>query len=173
MIADIITERLRLVAITDEMLASEAGGGVPDLPGVTTEGWPPEHWEPHVFDYIQKQYADHPQTRGWHRYVVLRAAGAPPAEARLIGTLGASPKPDGDVEFGYSLLPEVHRRGYGTEAAKAFAAWLAHQPGVRSLSAQTYPSLTASIRVMEACGLTPAGDGDDEGTVRYRKILAG
>lgn len=164
---DLHTRRLRLVAVTDESLASEAAGHLPVLPGVVIEGWPPEHWEPHVFPYMQVQYAKHPHTRGWHRYVVLRAK--PDQPEQMIGTLGASPGGGGEVEFGYSILPAFQRQGYGTEAAVAFTEWLLAQPGVTLLSAQTYPELTGSIRVMESCGLTLAGRDYDEGTIRYER----
>lgn len=166
---DIVTPRLVLVAVSDGALAQEEAGRPPELAGVVATDWPPEHWEPHVFPWIRAQHVAHPQTRGWHRYVVLSAGSQEPA--RLIGTLGASPKPEGGVEFGYSILPAFQRRGYGTEAALAFVEWLSGQAGVRSITAQTYPSLTGSIKVMEACGLVADGAGDDEGTVRYRKLL--
>ena len=37
----------------------------------------------------------------------------------LIGCVGAFPKEAGDVEIGYSTLPEFQRKGYATEAAAA------------------------------------------------------
>jgi RimJ/RimL family protein N-acetyltransferase len=37
------------------------------------------------------------------------------------------------------------------------------------VSAQTYPSLPESIKVMERCGMTYVGPGEDEGTVRYQR----
>ena len=162
---------LTLVALTDASLEREAKGLPPDLPGVTVAGWPPEHWEPHVIPSIKVQYIKHPQTRGWHRYVVLNATADEPP--RLIGTLGASPKKAGEVEFGYSILSAFQRRGYGTMAACAFADWLASQADVSLLSAQTYPELEASIRVMQSCGLTSAGAGDTERTVRYTRDVSG
>jgi len=38
------------------------------------------------------------------------------------------------------------------------------------VSAQTYPSLPESIKVMERCGMEFVGVGDDPGTVRYRRM---
>lgn len=168
-IADLLTARLTLHAMSDDSLDREERGLWPLLEGVTVSDWPPEHWEPHVFPFIRSQYRTHPETRGWHRYVIERAA---PGEAgHLIGALGASPRPDGEVEFGYSIVPQFQRQGFGKEAACAFAAWLAELPETRSLTAQTYPVLLGSIRLMEACGLSFAGPGDSDGTVRYRRVL--
>jgi RimJ/RimL family protein N-acetyltransferase len=164
--------RLRLVAITPEMLAAEPDADKRELARllnarVTTE-WPPEHWEPHVLRFILKQYEDRPDTQGWHRYVLLtRWLGR---ERTLVGALGGFPKPGGDVEIGYSTLSEFQRRGYATAAARVMVEWLLGREGVRSVSAQTYPRLPESIKVMERCGMTFVGEGDDPGTVRYRRM---
>ncbi|MDQ2926350.1 MAG: GNAT family N-acetyltransferase [Acidobacteriota bacterium] len=169
-VADIRTARLRLVAITPTMLAAEklADGSVSKLLRARlTAEWPPEHWEPHVLDFILKQIEDDVKMTGWNRYVLL-----PDASGRgrtLIGCVGGFVKPEGDVEIGYSTLPEFQRRGYATEAAVALVEWLLKCEGVQSVSAQTFPRLPESIKVMERCGLRYVGDGDEEGTVRYRR----
>jgi ribosomal-protein-alanine N-acetyltransferase len=43
----------------------------------------------------------------------------------------------------------------------------AFEHGASGVAAETYPSLTASLRVMEKCGMTLAGEGAEGGTVRY------
>jgi RimJ/RimL family protein N-acetyltransferase len=171
-IRDLKTERLRLVAITPALLkADEAGDGT--LAGMlgaeVTAEWPPEHWEPHVYHFVEKQYVEDPRTRGWHRYVVLQNG----RRSTVIGAVGGFPKPEGDVEIGYSTLPGFQRKGYGTEAARALVEWLLKQKDVRSVSAQAYPSLPESIKVMERCGMQFAGPGEDEETVRYRRDRRG
>jgi len=167
-VGDLTTARLRLVAITPAMLkADEAGdGSLAKILGaeVTTE-WPPEHWEPHVYHFIEKQYEDEPRTRGWHRYVLLPKGRG----WVLIGAVGAFPKLEGDAEIGYSTIRSYQRQGYGTEAARALVEWLLTQKNVKSVSAQTYPRLPESIKVMERCGMTYVGPGEDEGTVRYQR----
>lgn len=170
--ADLRTARLRLVAITPAMLkADEAGGATFELLAkllgaeVTAE-WPPEHWEPHVLHFIEKQFEEEPRTRGWHRYVLLPKGRG----YTLIGAVGAFPKLEGDAEIGYSTLPAFQRQRYATEAARALVEWLLRQKDVRSVSAQTYAALPESVKVMERCGMTFVGDGDDPGTVRYRRM---
>lgn len=169
-VADILTMRLCMVAITPLMLAAEklADGSVGKLLHARlTAEWPPEHWEPHVLDFILKQVEDDAATMGWNRYVLLPDARGP--GRRLIGCVGGFRKPEGDVEIGYSTLPEFQRRGYATEAAVALVEWLLTREGVRSVSAQTFPHLPESIKVMERCGMHFVGNGDEEGTVRYRR----
>ncbi len=170
-IPDIKTARLEMPAITPSMLTAEkmADGSIGSmLRAKVTAQWPPEHWEPHVLDFILAQIAANAETTGWNRYVLL-----PDARGRgrtLIGCVGGFVKPDGDVEIGYSTLPEFQRRGYGTEASSALVEWLLTRDGIRSVSAQTFPRLPESIKVMERCGMRFVGNGDEEGTVRYRRF---
>jgi ribosomal-protein-alanine N-acetyltransferase len=169
-IPDLETGRLRMVAITVAMLDAERrnDGSFAGLIGAkVTREWPPEHWEPHVLDFIQKQVEDDVRTVGWNRYVLVR--GKFWEQPTLIGAVGGFAKPKGDVEIGYSTLPEFQRRGYATEAARALVEMLFGDEMVRSVSAQTFPSLPESIKVMERCGMQFVGDGDDAGTVRYRR----
>ncbi len=164
--------RLRLVAITPEMLAAEQRTDYAVLGKLLrarlTKEWPPEHWEPHVFTIILKQFEDTPESFGWHRYVLLRDRFG--TGRRLVGAVGGFPKYGGDVEIGYSTLPAFQRRGFGTAFARELVGWLLSLDGVGSVSAQTYPSMAESIKVMERCGMTYVGSGDDAGTVRYRRM---
>jgi ribosomal-protein-alanine N-acetyltransferase len=170
-VPDIKTSRLQMVAMTPSMLAAEklADGSIgPLLRANVTAQWPPEHWEPHVLDFILAQIRADAATTGWNRYMLL-----PDASGRgrtLIGCVGGFVKPDGDIEIGYSTLLEFQRRGYATEASSALVEWLLKREGVRSVSAQTFPRLPESIKVMVRCGMQFAGDGDEEGTIRYRRF---
>lgn len=173
---DLKTQRLRLVTITPALLAADKAGigSLATAVGAeVTAEWPPEHWEPHVYEFIEKQYVEEPRTRGWNRYVLLPKGGLWAKSYTLIGAVGGFPKAEGDVEIGYSTLPAYQRKGYGTEAARALVEWLLTEEGVRSVSAQTYPRLPESIKVMERCGMRYVGDGDDPGTVRYRRMRDG
>jgi len=70
----------------------------------------------------------------------------------------------------HSVLPPHHGCGYATEAAAALVAWAFAHREIESVTAETLPDLTASIRVMEKCGMRFVGDGNpEEGqrTVRY------
>lgn len=166
----IMTPRLALVAITSESLRSEGSGD--GLLGTITNAhvpleWPPEHWEPHVFELLLKRIADAPTEVGWHRYVALRHADK---SRTLIGTLGGFRKAErsGDCEVGYSMLQDFQGKGYATEGMKALIDWALARSSLKTISAQTFPSLPKSIRVMEKCGMKYVGAGDEEGSVRYQ-----
>jgi ribosomal-protein-alanine N-acetyltransferase len=91
----------------------------------------------------------------------------------LIGTLGAFTKPGqpNECEIGYSILPPYEGMGLATEGARALIEYLREDERVKSVIAHTFPSLTGSVRVMEKCGMVFEGEGEEEGTVRYRLRL--
>jgi ribosomal-protein-alanine N-acetyltransferase len=163
----IATRRLHLVTITRELLGAEHAGRqmlARALHAQIPPDWPPQHWEPHVRAHIVTQLEAHPESVGWHRYMLL-----PGPWETLIGCLGAFPCAPGDVEIGYSVADSYQRQGFGTEAAHAFVLWLLAQPSIHSVTAQTFESMPESIKVMERCGLRYIGAGDQPGTVRYRR----
>lgn len=160
--SDILTDRLCLIAITPPLMTLETATLRRLLRADVPSAWPPEHWEPHVFDFMRRQQIEHPQTAVWNRYVLLRSD-----PAVLIGTLGGFLKSPAEAEIGYSILPPWHRQGLATEGTRALIRQIFGSPSVRTISAQTMPGLIASRRVLEKCGFAFAGPGDEEGTIRY------
>ncbi len=170
--AELKAGHLRLVAITPEMLLAEQEADAARLGNLLrarlTDEWPPVEWEPYLHKMIQKQYDELPETFGWHRYIVLD--GGLGRSRTLVGAIGGFPRANGDVEIGYSTLPAFQRRGYATAAARTLVGWLLTQEGVRSVSAQAYLQVPESIKVMQRCGMSYVGQGDEAGTVKYRRM---
>jgi ribosomal-protein-alanine N-acetyltransferase len=170
---DIVTARLTLIAITPGMLLSEKNGDgrLGELiQCVIPANWPPEHWEPHVFDFLLEQLAEHPERLGWNRYVSLAASDG---RRTLIGAMGGFTKEGrpSECEIGYSIQAPYERRGFASEGARALIDYFRRDEQLESVIAHTFPSLPGSIRVMEKCGLTFDGEGEEAGTVRYRLRL--
>ena len=170
---DIATSRLSLIATTPDMLRSEqAGEGRLGelIRCVIPTNWPHENWEPHVYDFLLTQLEEHPEQLGWHRYVGLVA---PDGSRTLIGSLGAFSKASNpsECEIGYGMLPQFECQGFATEGARALIEYLRCDKRIESVIAHTFPSIPASIRVMEKCGMVFDGNGDEAGTVRYRLAL--
>jgi [ribosomal protein S5]-alanine N-acetyltransferase len=166
---DIATQRLRLIAITPQLLNIQEQ--TPPLLAKALKAelpleWPGNDWEPHVYTFMREQFAAHPYTIGWHRYVLLPQTSAPVQTSTLIGWLGSHPLGIDEAEFGYSILEPWQNRGYATEAARALLNHL-FQCGRRRIRAQTYPHLPASLRVMQKCGMSHAGPGDDPDAICY------
>ena len=74
-------------------------------------------------------------------------------------------------EIGYSILAPYEGQGLATEAARALIEYLRGDARLSSIIAHSFPSLPASIRVMEKCGMVFDGKGEEPGTVRYRLQL--
>ena len=169
--ADLRAGSLRLVAISPAMLRVDEARDWPQLAAMlraeVSAEWPPREWEPHVYRFILAQYEEFPATEGWHRYMVLSDGLG--RQRRLVGAVGAFPKTGGEAEIGYSTLPEFQRRGLATAAARALTEWLLQQDGVAAVTACTYPPMGESIKVMERCGMRYVGDGDEPGSVKYRR----
>jgi ribosomal-protein-alanine N-acetyltransferase len=166
---DIITSRLSLIAITPAMLLSEKNGDgrLGELiQCVIPANWPPTDWEPHVLDFLLTQFSEHPEQLGWGRYVGLVR---PDGHRALIGTLGAfvrASRPS-ECEIGYSILAPHEGQGLATEGARALIDYLRGSVQLSSVIAHSFPSLPASIRVMEKCGMVFDGEGEEAGTMRY------
>ncbi|ADW67947.1 GCN5-related N-acetyltransferase [Granulicella tundricola MP5ACTX9] len=167
---DIVTDRLCLISITPESAGAEkaADGRLGEVTGAdVAEGWPPENWEPHVFDWLLAQFAADAGCVGWNRYIALRDGDG---GRTLIGTVGGFRKAESmsECEVGYSVVDEYQGLGYATEALEGLMAWIWEDETVASVCAQTFPALAGSVRVMEKCGMRLVGAGFEDGTVLYR-----
>lgn len=161
---DILTPRLRLVAIVPALLRVEGSALAQRVGAEIPAMWPPEHWEPHVYDFLEALYTRAPCSVAWTRYVVTRSE-----PATLIGTLGGFPRTETEAEVGYGILPPWQRQGLATEGLGALMEEIRRTESVLTFTAQTYPHLVASVRVLEKCGFALDGAGDEAGTVRYRR----
>jgi ribosomal-protein-alanine N-acetyltransferase len=160
------TSRLLLVGADPASLLAEQSSLqalAEALDATVPASWPPEHHDKDVLDWVWKSLARLAPDDPWRLfYIVLRKP------VTLIGTCGFHGPPDLKrcVEVGYSVLPEFRCIGLATEAVTALIS-VAFDRGAAEVAAETYPSLLASIRVMEKCGMAHVGDGGDAGVVRY------
>jgi RimJ/RimL family protein N-acetyltransferase len=76
------------------------------------------------------------------------------ADGRVIGDCGTLGWTDaqGRVEIGYGLSGPFRGRGYGTEAVRALADWIAAQPGVAAVTASVEVANIASRKLLERLG---------------------
>ena len=176
LIPEIRTSRLALIAITPDGLHAErsANGNFHCLAerincAIHPE-WPPVDWELHVLTLILEQFTNHPNQLGWHRYVGLVEHDD---SRTLVGCLGAFAKDDPPTtcEIVYGILSSFECKGYATEGTRALIDHLHTSTGITNIIAHTFPSLSASIRVMEKCGLVFDGNGEEGLTIRYRLNL--
>ena len=162
-------ERLELIAATKELLQAEADR--PQLArGLQAEV--PSNWPTPLYDNNARQFfltvvSENSEAVGWTAWYIL----LPDESGRkiLIGGVGACGLPDeeGKIVVGYSLLDQFHGRGYATEALQGFLDWARQDSRLRKVIADTFPHLTASIRVLEKNGFVRCGAGADEGSIRF------
>jgi [ribosomal protein S5]-alanine N-acetyltransferase len=163
------TARLELIGCTPDLLRAEGDDRERFselLNARVPASWPPELYDDDARRWTLAAVEAAPEDAGWWMYYLVTDAGG---GRELVGVAGykGPPLDDGSVEVGYGVLPEYRRRGYAVEATQALVDRAFGFPGVTRVAAETYPHLVPSIGVMEKCGLAFAGDGAEEGVVRY------
>lgn len=154
-----ITERLRLVPLTDQhrQAFQQSRDTFAGLLGVTLpDGWPefPEAFGP--------GFPLSPPP--WSAYLFLHRH-----EPKLIGNGGyvGAPDNEGVVEIGYEIGPAEQGRGYATEAAAAMVA-TAFEAGARSVIAHSLAETNASNGVMKKLGMRFDSELEAEGMKIWR-----
>ncbi len=167
----ITTQRLALIAATAELLSAEMEDLAAFRQKLRVEvpaSWPPDFYDRPAQEWMLNYLKENTDAAGWGLwYLVLRGTNEFPET--LIGTCGYKgiPSADGTVEIGYSVLPEYQRKGYATEAAKALVGRAFEHSELSRVIAETYPELTASIRVLEKNGFVLTGNGSEPGVIRF------
>ncbi len=170
----IATPRLDLVAGTLALAEAELRDPAElaaSLGCIVPPSWPPGEYDRTAIEYLRDRMREGGEVcAGWYSWYALErgaaAATAPPTLVAAGGYFG--PPVDGEVEIGYSVIPEAQGRGIATEMARALVAHAFEQPLVRSVRAHTFDSNPASIRVLEHCGFARVGPGEQPETVRFR-----
>lgn len=166
------TVRLDLIAATLEHVQTELTA--PDrlgslLGAVVPEGWPAGEYDTAAMEFFRGRLEQGgSEVVGWYGWYAVRReeAGSP---ATLVGSGGylGSPSPEGEVEIGYSLLPASRGQGYATEITQALVDRALADPRVRRIIAHTQQDNQASIRVLERCGFSRTGAGEEPGSLRF------
>lgn len=168
----IATPRLDLVAGTLALAEAELRDTAElaaALGCVVPPSWPPGEYDRTAIQYLCDRMREGGEVcAGWYSWYALERAAevALPTLVAAGGYFG--PPADGEVEIGYSVIPEAQGRGIATEMARALVARAFEHPLVRSVRAHTFDSNPASIRVLEHCGFTRVGPGEPPETVRFR-----
>lgn len=156
------TKRLLLYALTPAQAAALLDGA--DPAGFDPARWHPGKGWPHAdtFDAL-RPFAEHGADDLPGPWLVVDRE-----TAAILGEVGwhSGPDADGTVEVGYGLSPAFHRRGYGSEAVRAWCEWADARPDVARFTAAVLPGNIASIRLLERLGFAFAGSAGD-GHVRY------
>ncbi len=168
------TARLTLVAASPELLAADIAGdgslgGL--LAAVVPASWPPGLWDLDAMRFfLERLRTGGEAAAGWYGWYAL-AHAAQDADATLVGSGGyfGPPGPGGEVEIGYSVLPEHCGRGFATEMVGALVARAFATPGVTCVRAEADDDNVASHVVLERNGFRRAGAGSEPGRLGFRR----
>ncbi|MBC1755603.1 GNAT family N-acetyltransferase [Listeria seeligeri] len=141
------TERLILINYTLEMIQATIKGteSLEKASGYhVSKDWPGIDfffYLPYVLENVKKD----DRMIKWTRLVVLKA------ENKIIGEIGGQgiPEETGEIEIGYSIVPDYQNKGYMTEALIGMIGWLQEQPEIHRIFARCYESNEASIQVLK------------------------
>ena len=149
---ELLTDRLRLVPLTDAELVSAIGA----------------ERDAHMKNALSEMLAGceaAPRDRLWYTCWEIRSR----EDGTFLGSLCFKGPPEGGaVEIGYGIEEPFWRRGYAYESAVAALDWAFSQSGVEYADAETEPDNLPSQRLLEKLGFAPTGVAGEEGP-RYRR----
>ena len=123
---EINTERLLLIATTPTHLQIELES--PEQLSVALKANVSHHWPPGEYDrdamaFFKKRLEENPGANaGWYAWYVLHSTDGGNARTLVASAGFFGPPVSGQVEIGYSVLPEWRRRGFATEIVGALVA---------------------------------------------------
>lgn len=162
------TARLELIAATLPLIEAEMAGPehLGELLRADVGTWPPPLNDENSLCWTFQKLQAKPEAAGFFSWYVVLVHGE---MRRLVGITGVTGPPDqaGTIEVGYSVVEEFQKKGIGTEATHALIQWVFEHPAVQLVTAQTFPELGPSIKVMERCGMIFLGAGSEPGAIRY------
>jgi [ribosomal protein S5]-alanine N-acetyltransferase len=148
-----ISNGVRLVPATVHHLDLEevSGSGLAWELGVTSPpSWPPEYNGAETRAWVRGALRANPQDAAWYASYVVATIGDAPTLAGIAGYKGP-PDAQSTVEIGYSIVPQLQRRGLATAAVQVLCK-RAFASGVSGVIAVTLPSLVASQGVLRKTG---------------------
>lgn len=160
------TERLELVPITlaivEAVFRNDRAALEACVEARVPEKWPGRALVERAFSADLERVRADPAKRLWGDRLMISRPGE--GERRVVGSVvfHGAPDEEGVVEVGYGVEQSSQGRGYGTEATCAAVLWALAQPGVRTVSASTFAWHTASVKILQRAGLSPAGWRDHE-----------
>jgi RimJ/RimL family protein N-acetyltransferase len=166
------TRRLELIPARIELCEAEARGRAALEAAVWARvppSWPPPVFEPDDVARIRRQLEEDPAVGAWTLHYVVAHPMNPDDERHLVGVAGfvGPPTTEGRVEIGYAVAAEYQRRGYASEAVEALVSAAFRDPRISMVTATTYPTLGASIRVLTKTGFVPEGSLQSDGTITF------
>ncbi|GHC72965.1 hypothetical protein GCM10007079_06520 [Nocardiopsis terrae] len=156
------TPRIRLVEMVEPVLAALAKGDT-ETAGALLGTDLGEHFASEEMRWLSRyrlgQLRAVPSRAGWLAYVVVDAD-----DGRAVGHAGFHGPPDERrmVEIGYSVVPEVRRRGYARATLVELLRRADASPEVATVRASIRPDNAASLATIAGFGFERVGEQWDD-----------
>jgi ribosomal-protein-alanine N-acetyltransferase len=164
------TTRLRLIPASLAHVRAEIGDRARFaqlLQAHVPENWPPESAAdalPLFLNWLEAA----PEQVGWFGWYALLMQSAEPAAPVLVGGGGfLGPPIDGEVQVGYSMLPQFQGRGIATEMVAGLVGWALNQAVVTCIVGETEWENPASVQVLKKIGFASRGATNASGGMRF------
>jgi [ribosomal protein S5]-alanine N-acetyltransferase len=128
--------------------------------------WPPESARDALPLFLSWMEAAPDQTGwfGWYALLLASNGGSP----TLVGGGGfLGPPAAGEVQIGYSMLPQFQRRGIATEMVTGLVEWALQQGEVSCIIAETEWENPPSVQVLKKIGFNALGATNTAGGMRF------
>jgi [ribosomal protein S5]-alanine N-acetyltransferase len=158
----LVTERLRLVPITLEVIEAVLDHDKPRAEAIVgatfPPAWPNDELVALGFPFSREALRAHPEIRLWGDSLVLLRD-----EPRVVGSVVFHGHPsDGVAEVAYGVEEGSRRQGLANEATRAAVEWALAQEGIEAVQATTFPWHVASLGVIRNLGMHPIGTRDHD-----------
>jgi len=156
------TDRLELVTMPAAVAAALPEDRVTAaglLGSSLADAWP----LPDLLDILPMQASVEPDLEAFGAWVIVERD-----TNTVVGDIGfLGPPVGGEIEIGFSVIPDRRRRGYASEAARSLVDWAMDQPGISEVVARSDVDNEASARTLTAAGFSH--DGERDGVNHWRR----
>jgi ribosomal-protein-alanine N-acetyltransferase len=164
------TTRLRLIPASLSHVRAEIGDRVRFaqlLNAEVPDNWPPESAADALPLFLSWLEAS-PDQVGWFGWYALLLKRPDSDDPTLVGGGGfLGPPADGEVQMGYSMLPQFQGRGMATEMVAGLVGWALNQTAVNCIVGETEWENPASVQVLKKLGFASRGATNAAGGMRF------
>lgn len=148
----IVTNRLTVMPMTYSMVSAILSGNLSELEKIGVhldEKWPLQDTYD-ILNFVKEQMDKNDNISGFDVWMVVKNE-----DMTVIGDAGfkGEPNEEGEVEIGFGLIEEEHRKGYGYEVASALIKWASQQEQVKVIKADCLIGNMGSMKILEKCGM--------------------
>jgi ribosomal-protein-alanine N-acetyltransferase len=130
------------------------------------DNWPPESAAdalPLFLGWLEAA----PDQVGWFGWYALMSESTDGSPTLVGGGGFLGPPNKGEVQIGYSMLPQFQRRGIATEMVAGLVGWALNQPDVACIVGETEWENPASVQVLKKIGFASLGATNSLGGMRF------